>query len=89
MSRRLSVIKGVPALRRGLCFALSLCLVFGALVFAPGGLDVEAEAEANLKYGESFTAGNLALAGVAGLAVGAVVTALASKAVCRKKKETA
>ncbi len=32
----------------------------------------------------NFSAGNLALAGVAGLAVGAVVTALASKAVGRK-----
>ena len=55
MSRRLSVIKGVPALRRGLCFALSICLVFGALVFAPGGLDVEAEADANLHYSEGYT----------------------------------
>ena len=39
--------------------------------------------------GSTFTAGNLALAGVAGLAVGAVVTALASKAVGRKKKSAA
>ena len=39
--------------------------------------------------GSTFTAGNLALAGVAGLAVGAVVTALASKAVGRKKKSVA
>ena len=49
------MIKGVPALRRGLCFVLSLCLVFGAFVFAPGGIEVEAEAETNLKYGESYT----------------------------------
>ncbi len=37
----------------------------------------------------NFSAGNLALAGVAGLAVGAVVTALASKAVGRKKEQAA
>ncbi len=55
MSRKISMIKGVPALRRGLCFVLSLCLVFGAFVFAPGGIEVEAEAETNLKYGESYT----------------------------------
>ncbi|MBR6702731.1 MAG: hypothetical protein IKI78_06270 [Clostridia bacterium] len=55
MSRKIPLTKGVPALRRGLCFVLSLCLVFGAFVFAPGGLEVEAEAETNLKYGESYT----------------------------------
>ena len=50
---------------------------------------VDTAAEKPDSTGSTFTAGNLALAGVAGLAVGAVVTALASKAVCRKKKETA
>ena len=38
--------------------------------------------------GSSFTVGTLALAGVAGLGVGAVVTALLSKAAGRKKKES-
>ena len=50
---------------------------------------VDTAAEKPAPTASTFTAGNLALAGVAGLAVGAVVTALASKAVCRKKKETA
>ena len=49
---------------------------------------VDTAAEKPAPTASTFTAGNLALAGVAGLAVGAVVTALASKAVCRKKKET-
>ena len=39
--------------------------------------------------GSNFTAGNLALAGAAGLGIGAVITALASKAVGRKKKANA
>ena len=36
--------------------------------------------------GSNFTAGSLAVAGVAGLGIGAVVTALATKAVSKKKK---
>ena len=36
--------------------------------------------------GSNFTAGGLAVAGVAGLGIGAVVTALASKVVSKKKK---
>ena len=39
--------------------------------------------------GSSFTAGNLALAGIAGLGIGAVATALATKAAGRKKKTAA
>ena len=39
--------------------------------------------------GSNFTAGSLALAGVAGLGIGAVVTALASKAAGKKKKAAA
>ena len=39
--------------------------------------------------GSNFTAGSLALAGVAGLGIGAVVTALASKAAGKKKKTAA
>ncbi len=39
--------------------------------------------------GSNFTAGNLALAGAAGLGIGAVITALASKAVGKKKKNAA
>ena len=39
--------------------------------------------------GSNFTAGNLALAGAAGLGIGAVITALASKAVGKKKKTQA
>ncbi len=39
--------------------------------------------------GSNFTAGNLALAGVAGLAVGAVVSALAVTTVGKKKKTAA
>ncbi|MBR6702828.1 MAG: hypothetical protein IKI78_06765, partial [Clostridia bacterium] len=48
-----------------------------------------AEATTPGSAGSNFTAGNLALAGVAGLAVGAVITALASKAVGKKKKSAA
>ncbi|MBR5112843.1 MAG: hypothetical protein IK097_05400, partial [Clostridia bacterium] len=36
--------------------------------------------------GSNFTAGSLAIAGVAGLGIGAVITAVAAKAVGRKKK---
>ncbi|MBR6360228.1 MAG: hypothetical protein IKS04_00400, partial [Clostridia bacterium] len=39
--------------------------------------------------GSNFTAGTIALAGVGGLAVGAVITALAAKTNCRKKKNAA
>ena len=39
--------------------------------------------------GSNFTAGNLALAGVAGLAVGSVVTALVSRSLSKKKKSPA
>lgn len=39
--------------------------------------------------GSNFTAGSLAIAGVAGLGIGAVITAVAAKAVGRKKKTAA
>ena len=47
-----------------------------------------APAKAASATGSSFSVGNLALAGVAGLGVGAVVTALLSKSAGRKKKES-
>ena len=39
--------------------------------------------------GSTFTAGNLALAGTGGLAVGALVTGIASALVSKKKKKSA
>ena len=51
----------------------ALCIIMIAVLAAPTA-------------GSNFTAGNLALAGAAGLGIGAVITALASKAVGKKKK---
>lgn len=50
---------------------------------------VDSSAAKSASAGSSFTAGNLAISGVAGLGIGAVACALVSKAAGRKKKADA